>query len=288
MENSGDFRLRAQPPSGTVNNSDGDTVRTPAADKVMQSPELSKEQNTGLNKLQSPVNTVLSKVVSTVQITGVNTVQSPAEITVQSQEVDTELSSGMNRVQSPGLSTVQNFGARVNLKSKSNVIKQKVKTEPTNPYGLFLKEKRLNEGKVNLSETHIQWSKMSGEEKAKYEKLYEEEKLALGDNYRVGRKRKSKVESIKTKEEKSLKKKDPKGKKVEPTCSNVQLLTQAESLDIKIDQLHIEAKSLQDKLCAEKVKLAVNQYELKENTCECHSLKEKYKALLSQHSICLE
>ena len=92
MQNSGDSR--AQPPSGTVNNSDGDTVRTPAADKKMQSPELNKEKN----KVQSPVNTVVSKVVNTVQITGVNTVQSPAEISVQSQEVDTELSSGMNRV----------------------------------------------------------------------------------------------------------------------------------------------------------------------------------------------
>ena len=64
------------------------------------------------------------------------------------------------------------------------------------------------------------------------------------------------------------------------------LLTQTKFQDKNIDQLHLEARSLQEILCDEKVKLAVNQYRLEEKTVEYNSLKDKYKVLLNQHSSC--
>ena len=84
-----------------------------------------------------------------------------------------------------------------------------LKTEPANPFGQFMKHKRVEEGEVIFSQARLEWKQMSEEDKRFYRNCYEEEKAALGDNYRVGRKRKSNKQ-IKIKNKKSHGKKGPK------------------------------------------------------------------------------
>ena len=163
---------------------------------------------------------------------------------------------------------------------------KKLKTEPANPFGQFMKHKRAKEGEVIFGQVLLEWKQMSEEDKGFYRNCYEEDKAALGDNYRAGRKRKRNKKNEKIQENKSSGKKGPKVQEVERKKSNLDLLTKCESLDGEIDQFNLEARGLQKQICDEKVKLAVNQFKLDEKTNECNSLKDKYKALVSQHSNC--
>eukprot|EP00092_Neocalanus_flemingeri_P108003 GFUD01138633.1.p1 GENE.GFUD01138633.1~~GFUD01138633.1.p1 ORF type:complete len:223 (-),score=69.19 GFUD01138633.1:58-690(-) len=160
----------------------------------------------------------------------------------------------------------------------------KIKTEPANPFGQYLKEMK-NEGKTCFEENRRRWEAMTEEEKEPYVKMYEEEKdeLVAKGNYRIGRKRK--VHENASSEPKQGRK-GPKKNDVEVESSNLELLTRVQSLDIKIDQLDSQARGLQGHLCDEKVQLALMKFKLNEKTNEIISLKEKHKNLLSQHSTC--
>ena len=120
-----------------------------------------------------------------------------------------------------------------------------------------------------------------------YRKRYEEEKTAMGENYRAGRKRKENIKkNEKIQYKKSHGKKGPKVQDVKLTNSSLDLLTKGESIDSEIDRFHLEGRGLQEQISDEKVKLAVNQYKLNEKTNECNSLKDKYKTLVALHSNC--
>ena len=193
--------------------------------------------------------------------------------------------SGSCNLVNSGAKILPSSGVTPTVPQRASKLKKKVKTEPTNPFGQFMKEKRAKFGKINYPETRLEWGKMPEDKKRYYVQLYEEEKVSLGDSYRAGRKKKYQTKSGEIQTDKSLPKRRRKKEKV-PSLSNCQLLAQTQSLDKQIDQLHLEGRCLQDNLCDEKVKLAVIKYKLKEKTVETHTLKEKYKALLSQHVNC--
>ena len=167
--------------------------------------------------------------------------------------------------------------------SKEN--KKKPKTEPANQFGQFMKHKRAIEGEFKFEQARLEWKDMSEEDKGFYKKCYVDEKAALGDNYREGRKRKSNKKN-EIKENQYGGKKGPKVQEDERTESSLELLAKVEYLDSEMERVNLEGRGLQEQLCNEKVKLAVNQFKLDEKTNECNNLKEKYKTLVTQHSNC--
>merc|ERR1712202_82462 len=96
------------------------------------------------------------------------------------------------------------------MKNSSKEKEKKPKTEPANPFGQFLKAKRAKEGEVNFSQARLEWKTVSEEDRKMYRKRYEEEKTALGENYRACRKRKRNKNIEKIQDKKSYGKKGPK------------------------------------------------------------------------------
>ena len=172
------------------------------------------------------------------------------------------------------------------VRIKVNQKKDKRKTEPANPFGQFIKEKRLKNGEVSFDNILLEWKGMGVEDKGVYRKLFEEEKAAMGPYYRFGRKRKLKQKSVSKRSDKKHGRTGPKVQKAENKKSNEDMLTEVETLDKNIDRLQSEAHRFQEQLHDEKVKLEVNKFKLEVKTYEGMSFTEKYKNLIGLHSNC--
>ena len=162
----------------------------------------------------------------------------------------------------------------------------KMKTEPANPFGQFLKIKRSNDGEISFDQILLEWKGMDEEDKALYRKLFEEEKAAMGPNYRFGRKRKLKQKSVFKQNDKKHGRTGPKVQEAENKITNLEMMAQVETLDKNIDQLELEAHRFQEQLRDEKVKLEVKKFKLEVKTSEGMSFTEKYKNLIGLHSNC--
>ena len=134
------------------------------------------------------------------------------------------------------------------------------KTELANPWGQFLRQKHLKEGKFDFKKACEEWKNMQDEDKAVYRKNFEDEKTAMGGDYRARNVQKGDKSNKTPGNKKGRKIKQP----VEVTSKSIQLLAQVESLDSEIDKIQLEVKSYQEQLCGEKVQLALTQYKLKE------------------------
>ena len=172
------------------------------------------------------------------------------------------------------------------VRSELNPKKQKRKTEPANPFGQFIKEKKSKNGEISFDQLLLEWKSMDDENKGFYRKLFEEEKTAMGEDYRFARKRKLKQKSLVTRSDKKHGRTGPKVQEAGNKKTNVVMLTEVETLDKNIDQLESEAHRLQEQLREEKVRLEVNKFKLELKTFEGMSLAEKYKNLLGLHSNC--
>ena len=168
--------------------------------------------------------------------------------------------------------------------------KDEPRSQPPNPFGQFLQHKRVMDGKVNFEKACVEWKEMSSENKRFYRHCFEEEKAAMGDGYRATKSKKEKQDS-KSEKKATKNSRIGRGSKVnqqkEESVSSHQLLSKVQSVDSEINQLHSEARKLQETLCSEKIQLSLNQYKLEEKIVECSNVKEKYKVLLTQHSSCL-
>ena len=156
------------------------------------------------------------------------------------------------------------------------------KTELANPWGQFLRQKHLKEGKFDFKKACEEWKNMQDEDKAVYRKKFEDEKTAMGGDYRARNVQKGDKSNKTPGNKKGRKINQP----VEVPSKSIQLLAQVESLDSEIDKIQLEVVSYQEQLCGEKVQLALTQYKLKEKVSECENVIEKYKTLLCQHRSC--
>ena len=167
-------------------------------------------------------------------------------------------------------------------KEKKN--KEKVKTEPANSFGQFLREKKAKSGKVVKQLACEEWRELSGEQKAHYRRLYEEEKEAMGDMYRSKTVRKENRDETKTA---LSNRKGPKtSQSGKEAVDSLQLLYEIQSLDDETEKMYLEARQLQELLCSEKVQLKANEMKLDDKTNECESIRDKYRTLVGQHSSC--
>ena len=163
--------------------------------------------------------------------------------------------------------------------------KTRKKTEPANPFGQFLREKRANDGKFVHKLACEEWRNLGEDKREHYRKLFEEEKAAMGDGYRA-----KKVRGGNPEKEKSVRKK--RGMKVKQSVTGeaplnyLQLLSKLQSLDNELEMMHLEARHLQELLCNEKVQFETSQMRKEEKIKECESIRDKYKTLMSQHSSC--
>ena len=162
--------------------------------------------------------------------------------------------------------------------------KEKVKTEPANSFGQFLREKKAKGSRAVVKLASEEWREMNEEQKAPYKRLYEEEKDAMGAVYRSKKVRNENRDESK----KALgKKKGPKiNQSSKDTVNGLQLLSEIESLDDETEKMYLEARQLQEVLCSEKLQLKANQMRLDEKINECENIREKYRTLVSQHSSC--
>jgi hypothetical protein len=182
-------------------------------------------------------------------------------------------------------SSTATAGAQGGLK-KRNKKNGSQKSEPANPFGHFLKQKRARDGKVNFASACVEWKEMGTERKSYYRKCFEEEKAAMGDRYRRASER-GKAKVVRKSEKQSSKNSKLKQQQEVGNPSGLQLLSKVQFLDSEIEKLHLEATNLQELLCGEKVQLSLSQFKLDEKTIECSNMKDKYKSLLAQHSSCL-
>ena len=174
-------------------------------------------------------------------------------------------------------------------KKVSKVIK--IKTEPANSYGQYIKyrKKLINdtnpEDTLDMEDVRKKWTIMSADEKAFFKDRYQKEKNEMGTNYRMNRKNKVKENS---------KKKDPKVKKlainlkVKKESDTEEFLVKLQVCDQNMNDAHNENKVWCEELCSEKIKNAVIKYKLKMKTEELDSIKEKYEHLILQHNQCHE
>lgn len=183
----------------------------------------------------------------------------------------------------PGIEKVENKVKKTRKRKKKD--SDEPKTRPPNPFGQFLQHKRAMDGKVDFEKACVEWKHMTSAEKGFYIHCFEEEKAAMGEGYRATKSKKEKQ-----KIGKKAKKKSPiaEVKQLkEESFSSHQLLSKVESIDSEINQLHSEARKLQESLYSEKVQLSLNQFKLEEKAVECRNVQEKYQVLLTQHSSCL-
>ena len=172
------------------------------------------------------------------------------------------------------------------------------KTEPANPFGQFLKQKnnvqkQAELGRFSFKEACEEWKSMDSENKKFYKECYENEKKAMGDDYRA-----RKVHVLESDKYPSISKEKDEGKtagkkkgskvrkEVVKANDSIALLSTVKSLDSEIDKFSTEETELQEMLSEEKTQLAITQFKLGEKISEYENINDKYKTLLGQHSSC--
>ena len=176
-------------------------------------------------------------------------------------------------------------------KSKKVSKDRKIKTEPANSFGQYIKYRKKEsiennpKDKLDMKDVRKKWSIMSDVEKAFFKDCYMKEKHEMGTNYRMNRKRKVKE---------NLKKRNPEVKKlaknvkVQKETETEEFLVKLQLCDKNIEESHNESKVWCEELSCEKITNAVMKYKLKMKKEELDALKDKYEHLVLQHNQCHE
>ena len=153
---------------------------------------------------------------------------------------------------------------------------------PTNSFGHFLKEKRVNAGnrKINFDSACKEWNAMSDEGKDFYKQLFEAEKVKLVNTESCSE------DDIHNNPGSNL-----------GASSSVRLLKQMDNsvlssvmkfddLDQVVAELQCEKEKKMETVFSEKLQVSQLQYIVNEKSSEIKSFNDKYNTILLQHSAC--
>ena len=171
------------------------------------------------------------------------------------------------------------------------------KQAPTNPYGYFLLEEKarlaIKSESLDITEALSKWKSLNSLEKAKYQKMYRDEKDKLGNLYRKSiKKNKMKPEEV---HEKKLAKDRLRQQKIRSKTAmkiyqeknNIEKLeTMIQRKTEKITSLKTMKERLKSELFSSELETqaVVKLINEKENAEKV--MKEKYKLVFKHHSVC--
>ena len=185
------------------------------------------------------------------------------------------------------------------LSSKQKSKVKKKKTEPSNPYLQFVKNRKERgriidpRSKLNMKDVQMEWGELTEAEKLPFRKMFQKEKRDMGEGFR------NKGQSEKYEKDaksKPLKKKRKSRKKglldnksmpvVEKKKSLKSMMEKYKEVDEEIEKADLEAETLYDEKLKINIELAANKTKFQMLTDSLLALKEKYTNVNKRHKNC--
>ena len=185
------------------------------------------------------------------------------------------------------------------LSSKQKCKVKKKKTEPSNPYLQFVKNRKERgriidpRSKLNMKDIQREWGELTEAEKVPFREMFQKEKVDMGGEFRNKGQREKNEKDAKSNPLKKKRKSRKKGLLVNKSTPLVEkkksltiMMEKYKVVDEEIAKAELEAKTLYDNKLEINIELATNKTKFQMLTDSLLALKEKYSNVNERHKNC--